>query len=173
MAALSISIDPWCGVCCERMPDFHAAPDGMMCDDDWTITTSGWGDSEDLDVTITPPGPRPPWVVGGGAHADEDGDWVAVLALFCWSEEDLFEPLADGPHHYFGWPAEWTVDDYGKWSFLVEGASGAVEADFYFAEDASVCRAMEFVPEPGTILLLGTGLAGLAGYATLRWRTRE
>jgi hypothetical protein len=33
------------------------------------------------------------------------------------------------------------------------------------------CRA-EFVPEPGTIALLGSGLMGLAGYAALRWRAR-
>ena len=32
---------------------------------------------------------------------------------------------------------------------------------------------VDFVPEPGSILHLGSGLAGLAGYATLRWRSRE
>jgi hypothetical protein len=35
------------------------------------------------------------------------------------------------------------------------------------------CEAEEFVPEPGSVLLLGSGLAGLAGYAALRWGARE
>jgi len=40
-------------------------------------------------------------------------------------------------------------------------------------EDYYLEATVEFVPEAGSILLLGSGLAGLAGYAALRWRSRE
>jgi hypothetical protein len=69
-------------------------------------------------------------------------------------------------------------DPFGEWQL------GARVVDGIASEDldewdwvvgwrvAEVCEP-EFVPEPGTVLLLGSALAGLAGYGALRWRSRH
>jgi hypothetical protein len=65
-----------------------------------------------------------------------------------------------------------TVEElYGEWRIRVwqPGTDEAASVTWRFAE---VCEE-EFIPEPGSMLLLASGLAGFAGYATLRLTSRQ
>lgn len=60
-------------------------------------------------------------------------------------------------------------NDPGNGSWCAYVRWGALEVEE--AEEEAVEE--QFVPEAGSLALLGTGLAGLSGYANLRWRARR
>jgi len=132
----------------------------------------------------------PTWTVNGRVVSN-------LVCRIAPAEETLYgvvfalcPPVAEVFH---GWDMPFPVTDavpvdgllpyeYGQWSLKMceekLPSAGAQQADgencdqvnFLFAED---CAAATFVPEAGTIALLGSGLAALAGYATLRLRSAQ
>lgn len=125
-------------------------------------------------------GPEPPeeyrvtMTIGGFQVGDEfQADWTVNgqwkgSASWTW----LNPPPATWNARYVLCNDPELQDLYGQWAYSMRNpdTGDSTEVSFLFAED---CAAALFVPESGSLLLLGSGLAGLAGYATLRLRVRE
>lgn len=68
-----------------------------------------------------------------------------------------------------------TVRDTAPAGFRIDNTASVVVEDpsLVFDPSAYIVVCGEFVPEAGSLLLLGSGLAGLAGYAATRWFNRR
>lgn len=88
---------------------------------------------------------------------------IPILSVGCDGWWKLFPPLEVAPA---GVPLQYGDVDF-EFSAPDAGGSRVVKVPFVFAED---CTAQAFVPEPGAIMLLVSGSAGLASYSMLRWR---
>jgi hypothetical protein len=145
---------------------FDGDPEDVTAEYLLPVSVGGWGEANQICGKVTAPvgdlyaACNPPW---------DDDPHTGLFGMTCdlvpICVDETFCPLDDGAHSLAS-----LEDLYGVWTISVGLARDEWDdsATFLFAE---VCEP-EFVPEPGSILLLGSGLAGLAGYATLRLRSR-
>jgi hypothetical protein len=162
---LRVTVDQSCFEC---WPGNGTPTDEYMAQ----LTLSGYDPNEDLWGRLTMAGAL---FTEGPLSAPLSGPPCTVMYAVRCSDlmlgfddtcEGNFEAIAFGGNVGPGVrPAE-----YGKWTVKMEQNGDSDEVSFLFARD---CAAAMFVPEPGSILLLGSGLAGLAGYATLRLRSGQ
>jgi len=161
-AQVDLSIEPGCIECCP-LPWLEPCPEYAAF-----VVSRGWEPGERLIQVLTGPGPAGPFGTGM-LSADDRGRLELQLIFLCENPWLAEEASASFGEKYWWIHPDWRPSDYGGWKLNVSGESGSVVGYFRFAED---CAAAEFVPEWGSLLLLGSGTVGLGGYVAMRreWR---